>query len=254
MNRQYGWRPDLPDARDSYRAKVGWFKAVLLPSQTDLRPKMPAVYDQGQLGSCAANAIGAAIEFQRAAEKLPDFVPSRLFIYYNARVLEGDPSDDNGMQIRNGIKSVVSTGACPELDWPYNPSQFAVQPSPNCYAEAKTDLVIAYQRVSQTLDDMKAILAGGEPFVFGISVYDSFESEAVATSGIVPMPAQSESMIGGHAMLAVGYDDARQAFIVRNSWGADWGQAGYCFLPYAYLTSSDLASDLWAVQAVGGGS
>jgi C1A family cysteine protease len=253
QNRRYGWRPDLPDVRDRYLPKVGWFKATLLPSSVDMRPQMPPIYDQGEIGSCVANATAAAIEFQRAKEKLSVFVPSRLFIYYNARTIEGDDvTQDTGVQVRNGIKAVVAQGACPESDWLYDVSKFSLQPPQNCYTDAKTDLVISYQRVDQTLNAMQAVLAAGHPFVFGFSVYDSFESQVVAQSGIVPIPQGSENMLGGHCMMVVGYDDSSKTFIVRNSWGADWGQSGYCIMPYDFVTNSDLCSDFWVIQAIGG--
>src|SRR6185437_12418718 len=169
--RRYGWRPDLPDVRDHYIPKVGWFKSALLPGSVDLRPQMPSVYDQGQLGSCVSNATAAAIQVLRMKEKLASFVPSRLFIYYNGRVIEGDPLDqDTGLQVRDGIKSAATNGAPPETEWPYDPSQLAVKPPASCYSDANKDLVIAYQRVDQTASAIKAVLSGGDPVVFGISV------------------------------------------------------------------------------------
>ena len=168
------------------------------------------------------------------------------------RVMEGDPSSDSGAAIRDGIKSVASQGACSEADWPYDISKFAVQPPQNCYTDAKLDLVTSYARVPQTIDAMRGVLAQQQPFVFGITVYDSFESQQVATTGIVPLPGGNEQMLGGHAILAVGYDDALRAFIFRNSWGSGWGQNGYGMIPYTYLTNSDLASDFWTISAVSG--
>src|SRR3989440_2703094 len=112
----YGWIPDLPDQRDHLYAAPPPVVSALPPS-SDLRPHCPPVYDQGQLGSCTANAIGAAIQFDRMKQNLsPNFVPSRLFIYYNERVMEGTVSTDSGAQIRDGIKSVAKQGACPEPD------------------------------------------------------------------------------------------------------------------------------------------
>lgn len=251
MDRRYGWRPDLPDFRDRrYSAKRR--RIAGMPSVIDLRPQCPPVYDQGQLGSCSSNAVAGAIEFERKKQGLPDFVPSRLYVYYNTRVIEGDPEADNGAQIRDAIKAVAVQGACPETDWPYDISKFAVAPPANCYADAKTDLVSAYARVDQTATAIKNTLISGKPVVFGITVYDSFESDAVAQSGIVPMPSSSESAQGGHAMLCVGYDEPNQVFIVRNSWGAYWGRAGYCTIPYAYMLNGDLACDFWVVEAIGG--
>lgn len=258
---RYGWKPDLPDQRD-FTYSVPHLTAAKLPPKADLRPNCPPVYDQGQLGSCTANAIAGAIEFAQKKEKLPEFTPSRLFIYYNERVMEGTaPSVDSGAQIRDGIKSVAQQGACKETSWPYddtnngnNPCpkcKYALKPSAACYKEALQYKVKAYQRLDNTnLSVLKGCLASGYPFVFGFTVYASFESQQVANTGIVPMPASGEQVVGGHAVDCVGYDDTKQLFIVRNSWGTGWGLKGYCMMPYTYLTSSNLADDFWTIQTV----
>lgn len=246
--RRYGWKRDHLDHRDKiYRASS---MPPVLPPSADLRAQCAPVYDQGQLGSCTANAIAGAIEFDLKAQGLTDFMPSRLFIYYNERVIEGDPDQDNGAEIRDGIKSVASQGVCPESKWPYSDegTQFAVQPSAQCYTDALAVKAVQYQSVPQDATAIKTILAGGRPIVFGFSVYDAFESDQVASSGVVPMPGENDSPIGGHAVLAVGYDDPSQMFLVRNSWSANWGIQGYFKLPYAYLLNADLASDLWVIQ------
>ena len=202
-------------------------------------------------GNCTANAIAAALEFDQMKENLtPIFVPSRLFIYYNERAMEGTTSSDSGAQIRDGIKTVSAQGACTESEWPYDITKFAVQPPANCYQDGPQNRALAYQRVSHSLDLMRSCLASGFPFVFGMTVYESFESPAVAQSGQVPMPAPNEQSVGGHAVLAVGYDDAQQVFLVRNSWGSSWGMQGYFSLPYAYLSNSNLTDDLWTIRMV----
>ena len=209
------------------------------------------MYDQGQLGSCTANAISGAHEFEQLQQDAAAaFMPSRLFIYYNERDIEHTVSQDSGAMIRDGIKSVVKQGVCPEADWPYVLARFTQEPSKRCYQEALDHQVVSYRRLVQNLNQMKGCLASGYPFVFGFSVYESFESAAVARTGKVPMPKSGESMLGGHAVMAVGYNDANQCFIVRNSWGAKWGAKGYCFMPYAYLTDADLASDFWTIRIV----
>jgi C1A family cysteine protease len=247
--KRYGWTPDLPDQRDHLFAAAS---AVLrqLPSSADLRNQCPPVYDQGELGSCTANSIGAAMEFERMKQSLQDFMPSRLFIYYNERVIEGTVASDSGAQIRDGIKTVASQGVCPETEWPYDVAQFATKPGPQCYADAITDKAILYQRLGYNLNQMKGGLASGYPFVFSFTVYDSFESQQVATTGVAPMPQSGEQVVGGHAVLAVGYDDSQQRFIVRNSWGTGWGMQGYFTLPYAYLMDSNLADDYWMIRLV----
>jgi C1A family cysteine protease len=247
--KRFGWTPDLPDARDyMYSAP----EAVLskLPKKVDLRSKMPKIYDQGQLGSCTANAIGAAFEFGQLKQGQKDFMPSRLFIYYNERAMEGTVDTDSGAMIRDGMKSVANAGVCTEDTWPYDVSQFTTKPPGKAYTEAKKHQALVYRRVLGQLHQMQGCLAQGYPFVFGFSVYESFMSPDVATTGKVPLPPRGEQLIGGHAVLAVGYDDAIQSFIVRNSWGTRWGVKGYCTMPYAYLTDPQLARDFWAVYTV----
>ena len=245
-----GWIPDLPDQRDHlYAAPVE--RLTQLPPSADLRPQCPPVYDQGQLGSCTANSIGAAIQFDRMKQSLqPNFIPSRLFIYYNERDIEHTVNSDSGAQIRDGIKSVAKQGVCPEDEWPYDTSKFADRPSDQCFQDAAAHKAVTYQRVVQNLSQMKGCLADGYPFVYGFTVYDSFMTQAVAQSGHAPMPASGEVVQGGHAVLAVGYDDAQNWFIVRNSWGTGWGMQGYFTLPYTYLVDSTLSSDFWTIRVV----
>ena len=247
---RYGWLPDLPDHRDQlYGAPVEL--AGALPSAVDLRPQCPAVYDQGQLGSCTANAIAGAIQFDRMKQRLtPTFTPSRLFIYYNERVIEHSVDSDSGAQIRDGIKSVAQRGDCPETEWPYDIARFKTKPPKACYADALKYRVVRYQRVTQTLSQLKGCLASGYPFVFGFTVYESFEGAQVARTGHASLPKPGDAVIGGHAVASVGYDDAKQWFIVRNSWGTGWGMKGYFTLPYAYVTDAGLAGDFWTVRIV----
>ena len=247
---RYGWIRDLPDLRDHLYATPPEF-LVKLPSSVDLRPQCPAVYDQGQLGSCTANAIAAALEFDQMKEKQPNvFVPSRLFIYYNERVMEGTVNEDSGAQIRDGIKSVGKQGDCPETLWPYDIKKFEVKPPAQCYQQALKFKAVQYQRLSQILNQLKGCLASGYPFVFGFTVYESFESQQVAQTGHASMPLPKEAVVGGHAVIAVGYDDSQNWFIVRNSWGDGWGMKGYFTLPYPYLLEQNLASDFWTIRVV----
>jgi C1A family cysteine protease len=248
----YGWTRDLPDARDfAYAAPLISFPHGL-PTSVDLRSKCPPVYDQGQLGSCTANGIGAAIEFDRRKQGSAEFTPSRLFIYYNERVIEGTVTQDSGAQIRDGIKSVATLGAPPETDWPYDIAKFTIKPPARAYSDAKKDLVSSYSRVNQDLVQMQGCLADGYPFVFGFTVYESFESQKVAESGVVPMPSTGEKVVGGHCVVAVGYDGTTRHFIIRNSWGRGWGLKGYCMMPYEYLITPRLASDFWTTRTVTG--
>jgi C1A family cysteine protease len=249
QNKHYGWVPDLPDHRDQlYSAPV--VNLATFPTQVDLRPKCPTVYDQGQLGSCTANAIAGAVQFDLMKESKTVFTPSRLFIYYNERVIEGTVNSDSGAMIRDGIKSIAHQGDAPETDWPYDITKFTTKPPTKAYTDAKMHKAVLYQRLIQDLNQMKGCLVSGYPFVFGFTVYESFETQQVATTGVVPMPAPSEKTVGGHAVMAVGFDDTQQRFIVRNSWGTGWGMAGYFTMPYAYLTQSNLSDDFWTVRVV----
>jgi C1A family cysteine protease len=246
----YGWNRDLPDGRDfMYGAPAEVVRQ--LPTSVDLRPGCPPVYDQGQLGSCTANAIGGALEFVQSEEKKANpLTPPRLFIYYNERVIEHTVDSDSGAQIRDGVKSVHKLGAPPETDWPYDINQFSKKPPEKAYTDAKNYQTILYQRVTPTLGQLKGCLASGYPFVFGFTVYESFESQEMANTGHLGMPGTGEKQLGGHAVLAVGYEDSSQAFIVRNSWGADWGIKGYFTMPYPYLLQETLASDFWTIRSV----
>ncbi len=248
IHRSYGWVPDLPDQRDHLYAAAPMVLAKL-PPKKDVRSGCPPVYDQGQLGSCTANAISAAIQFDQKKQKTKIFMPSRLFIYYNERAIEGSVNSDSGAQIRDGIKSIANQGACPEAEWPYDINKFTDKPTPKCYKDASLCKAVGYQRlVSSNLNQLKGCIASGYPFVFGFTVYESFESQEVAKSGELQMPGPSEKVMGGHAVLAVGYDDSTQRFAVRNSWGKDWGIKGYFTMPYAYMTNPNLAEDFWTVR------
>jgi C1A family cysteine protease len=244
---RYGWIPQLPDLRD---AQLAIEPVTNLPSSVDLStsPNMPPVYDQGQLGSCTANAIGAAVDFENHAQDGTFLTPSRLWIYYQERVIENTVNQDSGAQIRDGMKAVAQLGVCPETDWPYDISTFTDTPPQTDYTDALKDKILTYQAPPQELFALKSVLAGGRPVVFGFTVYESFESQEVASSGVVPMPNPREKVVGGHAVVLVGYDDAQDKFRVRNSWGGGWGQNGYFQLPYLYVTSGSLASDFWVVQ------
>jgi C1A family cysteine protease len=254
----YGWRPDLPDHRDFTYSAPPQFTKKNLGSSVDLRKVWRApCYDQGNLGSCTGNAIAGAIEFALAKKKAGVFTPSRLFIYYNERVIEGTVDSDAGAQIRDGMKSVAGVGYCGETApppskcpanslWPYDISKFKDKPPAPSYQCAANHKVDSYYSVTQNLADMKGCLAEGFPFVFGFTVYESFEQ--MAAPWVVPMPQQGETVVGGHAVLAMGYDDKEEVFLIRNSWGPKWGIKGYFYMPYAYLLDDNLSDDLWTVR------
>jgi len=242
----YGWLPDLPDNRDHIYGAVRKIPAKL-PAQVDLRPGCPKVEDQGDLGSCTANALAGALEYLMKKDKIKFSDMSRLFIYYNERVMENSAKTDSGAMLRDGIKTLAKQGACSEKSWPYDITKFAKKPSKACFAEALDYQILSYARLN-ALDEMRACLADGFPFVFGFSVYDGFETQQVAKSGVLDMPAPGERMLGGHAVLAVGYDDKSKRIIVRNSWGPKWGQKGYFTMPYEYVEDRNLSDDFWTIR------
>ncbi len=248
----YGWQRDLPDARDFLFAAPLLQFSKGLPQSVNLRSKCPPVYNQGQLGCCTGNAIAAAIEFDQMKQANQAFIPSRLFIYYNERVIEHTVPQDSGAQVRDGIKSVAKLGAPPETDWPYDITKFADRPPANAYSDAKKDLVKSYSKVLQNLMQMQGCLAAGYPFVLGFTVYEGFESPAVAKTGVLNMPAANEKVVGGHCVMAVGYNNTARTFLIRNSWGTTWGQKGYFTIPYEYLLDSQLSSDFWTIRSVTG--
>lgn len=246
INYKFGWLPDLPDVRDYVVPKLTRAQIRKLKKKVDLRPKMPPILDQGQLGSCTANAIASAFRFVTSKQRRKDFAPSRLFIYYNERVMLGTINSDSGAYIRDGIKSVNSDGVCREKLWPYNIQDFQIRPSDKAYVEALKHQSLEYRRVERTIEDMKGVLCHGRPFVFGFTVYTSFEK--VGETGIATLPEPGERVMGGHAVLCVGYNDATQRFIVKNSWGKYWGKEGYFEMPYEYLTNPNLSDDFWVIS------
>jgi len=246
MQRKWGWIPDLPDGRDfSFKRE---FPGRKVPDKVDLRPLCSPVEDQGNLGSCTANAGVGVYETLEAKQGMKPFEDkSRLFLYYNTRSLEGTTGQDSGASIRDTIRAMARWGLCSESIWPYDICRFDKKPASKCYAEAKKHLIVAYQRL-YTLDEMLGCLADGFPFEFGFSVYESFESDQVARTGLVPMPKRGESLLGGHAVVGVGYDQATERLIVRNSWGVGWGDKGYFYLPFAYASNRNLSDDFWKVS------
>jgi C1A family cysteine protease len=255
---RYGWIPDVPDMRDKLFSR--WEAPRAIPNTVDLSNLTGPVLDQGDLGSCTANAIASALMYPQilanymkksGLESSTIITPSRLFIYYNERVYEHTTASDAGASIRNGIKSVVWRGVCPELEWPYDITKFAVAPPKQDYTDAAKFKVSQYLRV-QNARAIVTSLAAGFPVVVGISVYSSFESDEVAQSGIVPMPTKHDRLLGGHAVLATGYKNSNSGerlIICKNSWGTSWGQQGYFTLPFNYLDDSELADDFWSIRA-----
>lgn len=245
-NPKYGWIPDLPDQRDLPYIRLA---AVIpqLPSAIDLRQYCSPIENQGKLGSCTAQALVGNLEFlkMKKLKKIIDF--SRLFLYYNERAVRHTQKTDSGASLRDGIKTLAKTGDCLESLWPYIIKKFKTKPSLKAYQNAQDYQIINYYRL-YTIDEMKHTISSGFPFVFGFAVYESFESKEVKKTGIMPIPKLDERMVGGHAVCAVGYDDAKKYFIIRNSWGEKWGDQGYFYMPYAYIINNLLAADFWTIR------
>lgn len=261
---KYGWKKPTRKLEAAVRF-TGNEPVGELPPSVDLRAQCPPVYDQLDLGSCTANAGAGAVEFDLLKQKLADFVPSRLFIYYNERQAQGDTIDDTGSSLTECVDVLAKQGVCPETEWPYDITKFADLPPNQCYMDGLKDRAIQYSKVANEIipSVMKLCLAQGDPFIFGFTVYESFESAEVAASGDVPMPAKdaqgniTESVVGGHAVMCVAFDDLGtiaphpKMFCCRNSWGSDWGLGGYFWIPYEYLTDPELAEDFWCIKVIG---
>lgn len=247
---RYGWRPDVPDPRDMTFKAHRRVKLASLPEAVDMRPLMPEVWHQGQLGSCTANALAAAFQYNQIRQSLDNWTPSRLMIYYLERKLEGTIREDNGAQIRSGAKVLAKYGVAPETLWPYNIDKFTVAPPEDAMKIASQSQVLRYARVEQTEEEVVAVLASGYPVVFGFSVFEEFESDYCQDTGILEMPAKGSKNYGGHAVLCVGYDRPTRRFLVRNSWGKDWGLQGHFWMPFDYLLDPKLSDDFWALYTV----
>jgi len=243
MHKIHGWLPDIPDQRDYLYSAIK--PKIKLKPKADLRRYCSTIEKQGRLGSCTACALTGNLEF---LDNMPDhkyYDVSRLFIYYNERALRGNEDYDSGASLRDGIKTLKKTGYCREAIWPYVISRFDIKPSGRCYLEAGRHCIESYYRI-HTLTEMLTCLAQGYPFVFGFAVYESFRSKQAERTGRVAMPKKGERMVGGHAVMAVGYSQKEKRFLVRNSWSTKWGQAGYFTIPYEYLET--LAADFWTIR------
>lgn len=260
--RKMGWKRDLPDVQDfKYAVHPEMQLEVKLPALVDLRSGLSPVENQGQLGSCVANATTGALEYLQLdkinqqkectdvcfIDKYQDI--SRLYIYFNARYLDGHAHEDSGTYIKTAMKAIKKWGICRESLWPYRESRVFQAPDQRAYVEGANHLIFNYYKLDHTkLNELKQCLALRQPFIFGMSLYSSFMSQEVSFHGMIPMPLANDRFQGGHAMCCVGYDDSKQAFIVRNSWGNTWGDDGYCYIPYNYLCSADLAADFWTLR------
>ena len=237
-----------PDARD-HRLKLLNYR-TRMPKSVNLRANLPYVYDQGPIGSCTANSAGSMYSWVVHSQNRGLFIPSRLFLYYNTRALQGTVSYDSGASLRATMQSLRNNGVCAETMWPYEYAKLFETPTPECYREGAERQALSYAAVPISLVAMKNVLRS-RPFVLGILVYSSFFHPSVSKTGHVPVPnIRNETLLGGHAILVLGYDDRRKSFLCRNSWGTSWGLRGDFYLPYQYATNRRLAFDAWVLYSV----
>lgn len=252
---KFSWKPDLPDQRDFRRSSFSLASPKLKTVYLSSKYHLPLPYDQDYLGSCTANAIAFLVHFdlinKNDVVKVAPFMPSRLFIYYYERFIEGTIDQDAGAELRDGLKVTADYGVPPETIWPYDETKFKDEPISEAIKQATKFTSLKYFRLDNTNKQLLvSCLMQGYPICFGMTVYESFMSDQVAKTGIVPMPLMTENIEGGHAMAIVGYNAQQDYFVVRNSWGTSWGQKGYCRIPAAYLTNNNLADDFWYISQI----
>lgn len=249
-----GWIQDAPDERDHFHLPLAALQPAL-PRRVDLRVRgpCPAVLDQGPFNTCTAHAVANAHLFDQLAQGLPaPELPSRLFIYWNDRVALGLTDRDSGATLRGSLRSLAKIGACPESLWPYEDERLLRAPDEDCFSAATPHRALSYRRVHRDAFHLRSCLAEGFPFVFGFTTFEEFHSDAVRASGALPMPRRGEQPVGGHAVLAVGYDLADGTVLVMNSYGPQWGRDGCFTMPLEYLLHERLAADFWTLRSVAG--
>jgi C1A family cysteine protease len=244
LQHYYGWLPDKKDVRDfAYIPSI-----ISLPQEVDLRPSCSPVRDQGQLGACTAFALATGLREWMIGSRV---MLSPMFLYWQERYIEGTVNEDSGARIRDGLRALSKMGVCPEIDDPYISANFTHTPTAQAVHDAVPYTITSYHRI-HTLIGIRSALAEGLPVVMGMSVYESFESEDVAKTGIVPLPKRGEQLMGGHAVFIVGYKQDSSYpgggyLIVKNSWGTSWGNNGYFYLPWKYISLSR-TPDLWVAK------
>ena len=261
-NSRYSLVRDDPDPGDYLYPPKSEHVRKRLPSRVDLRPLCPPVQDQGKLGTCTAHAVAGAIDYERRLHKQRAIRPSRLFIYYNERPIAHEKRLKPTVNLRDALKVAAKHGACPETMLPYNvlPRATIKKPLPAAYKAAAKHRIAAYYRIShgsltpeQFLHHLKSCLADRHPFVFGFKMHPSFVPPRTEKweGWMMPIPQKrNDRGHGGHAVMAVGYDDRKQAVLVRNSWGTGFGIKGYFWMPYSLISDSGFAHDFWTIRGI----
>lgn len=251
MNYKLNYVFQSHDARDLFHAP--YFASQPMPASVDLSHLYGPILDQGEFGSCTAHSATYALVFNLVREKQFVFHPSRMFIYDNARMLDGtDLAEDAGTTLRQTFRAIAKYRVCDELKWPYTQESMVTNPPKLDYDAALTHKAFQYLAVRQTLNDLKAVLVSGFPICFGITCYDSFMAQTTMDTGLVPMPdTERESVVGGHALCIFGYDDADKTFLVKNSWGTGVGlpdKRGFFKFPYKFILDPKLSADFWCCK------
>lgn len=260
----YGW---IRDIAKSYQAKYRLARKVVRddrPALVDFRKDplgVPPILDQLALSACTANSVAGTIRYLQMKEKLTRiFTPSRLAIYYWERARDGQTDNDAGATIEDQMAVVKTIGAPDEALWPYDVDQLTVEPPASVLAAAATDIVPQELLIVDGIDGIMDSLEQRRPVSLGFVVYSSFESTEVAITGMVPMPVLKswrklrlfglDTVSGGHAVWACGYDQVRKLLICCNSWGTHWGDAGFFYLPFDYVADGNLSGPYYSVQLV----
>ena len=250
-HRKYNLQKQPEDKRDiPLKSVLGWTMSQWkLPPKRSLRGLLfnPPIYNQGVLGSCSANATGFAYQYESKKQRLLfSSAPSRLFIYYNSRLIEWTTDADTGSHMRNSIKALAKYGVIPESEYPYDPSAFALKPSDANYRNALANTIDWYYSVAKSEHAIKQAIYQRFPVVFGMSIYGAI-NYVTKDKPILSM-STSEWLLGWHALVIVGYDDTKRLYLVRNSWGDGWADGGYFYVPYAYIEMYGF--DFWVISKI----
>jgi C1A family cysteine protease len=261
LRQRFGWVPDIPDFRDH---TVDEFLDTLEPvppglASFSLRDKEPVPpWEQGDLSSCSSHATAFCVQYQRQEQGLLNVVPSRLFIYYGTREIEGTTEWNVGTSLRDNIKTIVLQGTPPEEMWPYIPAAYSERPPDRAYAAAEKLQALKYASVGHDLDVIKRLIYNNLPVALGFTVYQSFYWPECQQEGRMPVPNPDEEVVSAHAVVWMGWDDNMPApnttdlgtLETRNSWGPFWGDAGHLWMPYEFARNSHMSSDYWVVRLV----
>jgi len=255
--RGLGWRSAGPEHLRLKTFAASAPVGAVLPSSGGVCQTgfLPPIWDQGATSSCAGHAAARCVAYDRAAQSLPgaDRTPARLMAYYDGRALRGNQGSDSGAVIGDVFDAISTQGVCFEDGddgWPFDPAKITVKPNDNCYAAALKDRALDRSAVPQDIDQIRACLNAKLPVAFGISVFSGLDSAECARGVPVPMPQPNEPCLGGHAIVAVWYDDPSRYFLINNSWSAGWGIHGSFWLPYAYVADPSLASDFQVIRSM----